>query len=163
MFVLNIKGAMKSPSLWCFLAIVTVLGTFKPKIISDFEPYLSFFAWLTVVFIFTYNIVNFKKIWFNQKELEKIYNFTEIKKLKEMHVRTVVVLGLSKVGKTTFINSLFNESSAKQKTQDINGRLKKLKNNQCVIFVDVSGDSMSQIYQALQIADVNAMLDFNIL
>ncbi|CDH00529.1 GTPase domain-containing protein [Xenorhabdus bovienii] len=154
MFILDIKGAMKSPSLWCFLVIVTVLGTFKPKFISDFEPYVSFFAWKIIISILIYKMVNFKKIRFNQRELEKIYNFNEIKNLKEKHVRTVVVLGLSKVGKTTFVNSLFNESSAKQKTQNINGRLKKLKNSQFVIFVDVSGESIPQAYQALQIADV---------
>ncbi|MDE9456066.1 GTPase domain-containing protein [Xenorhabdus bovienii] len=160
MFVLDIKGAMKSPSLWCFLAIVTVLGTFKPKFISDFEPYVSLFAWLILVFIFIYNVIKVKKIWFNPRELEKTYNFNEIKKLKKKYVRAVVVLGLSRVGKTTFINSLFNDFSAKQRTQNINGRLKKLKNSQYVIFVDVSGESVPQIYQVLQMADfIIIMLD----
>ncbi|MDE9446713.1 GTPase domain-containing protein [Xenorhabdus bovienii] len=154
MFVLDIKGAMKSPSLWCFLAIVTVLGSFKPKFISDFEPYVSRFVWLILAFIFIYKIIKLKKIWFKQSELEKIYSFNGIKKLKKKHVKTVVVLGLSRVGKTTFINSLFNDYPAKQRTQNIQGRLKKLKINQHVVFVDVSGDSIPQIYQALQIADV---------
>ncbi|MDE9487228.1 GTPase domain-containing protein [Xenorhabdus bovienii] len=157
--ILDIKGVMKSPLIWVIIFIITIFGVFKPEFISDFEPYTKYFIYF-IIFLAVIKYVKVKKIWFRPHELERTYNLDEIKKLKQQCIKVIVVLGVSNVGKTTLINSIFNGSSAKNRTQHIIGRVAKLKNNQYVIFVDVSGEVIPQAYQTLPIANfIIIMLD----
>lgn len=69
-------------------------------------------------------------------------------------ISKVVFIGLNNVGKTTLINSFFNEKYSKIRTQEISGRIKLLDNGKYICFIDVSGESEEQHYIGIKNADL---------
>lgn len=113
--------------IWSFLLILFIL----------YLGYLFFFDSRTNI------LLNF-----NDRQL----SYQEIEKIKG--VNKVVFIGLNNVGKTTLINSFFNEKYSHTRTQEIIGRIKILDNKEYICFIDVSGENKEQHYMGIKIADL---------
>lgn len=101
-----------------------------------------------LVYLFFYDPRTKILLDFNDRNL----SYQEIEKIKG--VNKVVFIGLNNVGKTTLINSFFNEKYSNTRTQEIIGRIKILDNKKYICFIDVSGENKAQHYMGIKIADL---------
>ena len=80
-----------------------------------------------------------------------LLNFEKIKKLKL--IKRVALIGLSSTGKTTFINKLGHRHPTNARTQEISGKIIKLK-GKALCFIDISGEKLVQLFQVIEYADI---------
>lgn len=103
---------------------------------------------LYILFLFFFDARTKILLNFNGKKL----SIQDIQKIK--HIKKVVFIGLNDVGKTTLINSIFNEKYSNARTQAIIGRIKLFDNGKYICFIDVSGENKEQHYTGIKHSDL---------
>lgn len=139
-------------SITFLVAIISIPIPFLDPTIYDHLLKIEFIILFICLFIFIINV--FKE----NEELNllassngRLLDFKEIKKLKT--TKKIALIGLSSSGKTTFINKLGHLHSTNIRTQEISGKIIKLKGKE-LCFIDISGEKLVQQFQVLEFADV---------
>lgn len=152
---LILAAKAQKKTLWSItflVAIIQIPIPFLEPTIYDRLLNIEFIILFICLFIFIINV--FKE----NEELNllassngRLLDFKEIKKLKT--TKKIALIGLSSSGKTTFINKLGHLHSTNIRTQEISGKIIKLKGKE-LCFIDISGEKLVQQFQVLEFADV---------
>ena len=152
---LILAAKAQKKTLWSItflVAIIQIPIPFLEPTIYDRLLNIEFIILFICLFIFIINV--FKE----NEELNllassngRLLDFKDIKKLKT--TKKIALIGLSSSGKTTFINKLGHLHSTNIRTQEISGKIIKLKGKE-LCFIDISGEKLVQQFQVLEFADV---------
>ncbi|CAI1920179.1 Uncharacterised protein [Serratia fonticola] len=168
MFKRKPKNIMTSIGVWAYVIITTLLGFIYSYQHSDIQATVKEYSNLiTLVMIACLILLILQSQFihvsnrFREKDYNKIYSYQDLNRFKDV-IPIIAILGLSKTGKTTLIDSIFYKKPLNQRTQNIGGRLKNIEDNRNVLFYDMSGESNIQINDVMQYADcIIFMLDHN--
>ena len=133
------------------IGLMATLGIETPEIFG----LKNFYLWISVIalpiLIFAVKIFIHKPF----SELGKLTegNTLKLKEIEKLRLTPrVVILGLSNVGKTTLINSFFNERFPERRTQSIEGRI-KIHKGHAICLIDISGEKIPHAFQVLKMAN----------
>jgi len=162
------RNIMSSLSVWLYVFSITALAFFysfqKDEIQSSIKQHSSsitlFFIVLFILCLIQSQFI-YIKTKFKDTDYNKDYTYNDLVLFKDI-VPIVAILGLSRVGKTTLVDSMFYEKTKNQRTQKITGRLKNIEDNKNALIYDMSGENNIQINDVLQFADcIIFLLDHN--
>ena len=133
------------------IGFMATLGIETPEIFG----FKNFYLWILAI---TLPILIFVAKVFIHKPFSELGKLTEgntlnLKEIEKLRLTPrVVILGLSNVGKTTLINSFFNERFPERRTQTIEGRI-KIHKGHAICLIDISGEKIPHAFQVLKMAN----------
>lgn len=168
MFKYKPKNLMVSIGVWTYAIVITLLAFIYSYQKNDVQELIKEHSLILNVIIFSSAIlilVQSQFIYVNKRfkdrDYNRIYSFNDLSHYKDI-IPVVAVLGLSRTGKTTLIDTVFYNKPLNKRTQGIYGRLKNIGNKKDVFFYDMSGENIIQINNVMHLSDcIIFLLDHN--
>lgn len=162
------KNIMISIGVWTYVAIITLLAFIYSyqkndvqELIKENALILNIILAISAFFILIQSQFIYVNKWFKEKDYNKVYSYKDLNHYKGV-IPIVAVLGLSRTGKTTLIDTMFYNKPSNKRTQGIYGRLKNIGDKKDVFFYDMSGESTIQINDVMHLSDcIIFLLDHN--
>ncbi|HFZ1237773.1 TPA: GTPase domain-containing protein [Klebsiella pneumoniae] len=168
MFKYKPKNLMVSIGVWTYAIVITLLAFIYSYQKNDVQELIKEHSLILNVIIFSSAIlilVQSQFIYVNKRfkdrDYNRIYSYNDLSHYKDI-IPVVAVLGLSRTGKTTLIDTVFYNKPLNKRTQGIYGRLKNIGNKKDVFFYDMSGENIIQINNVMHLSDcIIFLLDHN--
>jgi len=162
------KNIMISIGVWTYVVIITLLAFIYSyqkndvqELIKEHALVLNIFLVVSAIFILIQSQFIYVNKRFKEKDYNKVYSYNDLNHYKDI-IPIVAVLGLSRTGKTTLIDTVFYNKPLNKRTQGIYGRLKNIGDKKDVFFYDMSGESIIQINDVMHLSDcIIFLLDHN--
>ncbi|HDG7592985.1 TPA: GTPase domain-containing protein [Klebsiella pneumoniae] len=159
---------MVSIGVWTYAIVITLLAFIYSYQKNDVQELIKEHSLILNVIIFSSAIlilVQSQFIYVNKRfkdrDYNRIYSYNDLSHYKDI-IPVVAVLGLSRTGKTTLIDTVFYNKPLNKRTQGIYGRLKNIGNKKDVFFYDMSGENIIQINNVMHLSDcIIFLLDHN--
>ncbi|MGM3181525.1 GTPase domain-containing protein [Dickeya oryzae] len=168
MFKHKPKNIMASIGAWAYAIIITLLAFIYSyqkndvqELIKENAFILNFILGISVLLVLIQSQFIYVKKRFKEKDYNKIYSYNDLNYFKGV-IPIVAVLGLSRTGKTTLIDTILYNKPLNKRTQGVYGRLKNIEDKKNVFFYDMSGESTIQINNVMHSSDcIIFLLDHN--
>lgn len=162
------KNVMTSLGVWLYIFGVTAFAFFYSfqkdefqGLVKEYSLFVSIFFVVLFLYCFIQSQIVYVKVNFKNDDYSKLYSYKDLELYKGI-IPIVAILGLSRVGKTTLVESMFYEKAKNQRTQKITGRLKHIQDKKNALIYDMSGENNIQINDVLQFSDcIIFLLDHN--
>lgn len=159
---------MISIGVWTYVVIITLLAFIYSyqkndvqELIKEYALVLNIVLVVSGIFILIQSQFIYVNKRFKEKDYNKVYSYNDLNHYKDI-IPIVAVLGLSRTGKTTLIDTVFYNKPLNKRTQGIYGRLKNIGDKKDVFFYDMSGESTIQINDVMHLSDcIIFLLDHN--
>ncbi|CAM7563577.1 MULTISPECIES: GTPase domain-containing protein [Enterobacteriaceae] len=168
MFKYKPKNLMVSIGVWTYAIVITLLAFIYSyqkndvqELIKEHSLILNIIIFSSAILILVQSQFIYVNKRFKDRDYNRIYSYNDLSHYKDI-IPVVAVLGLSRTGKTTLIDTVFYNKPLNKRTQGIYGRLKNIGNKKDVFFYDMSGENIIQINNVMHLSDcIIFLLDHN--
>lgn len=168
MFKYKPKNLMVSIGVWTYAIVITLLAFIYSyqkndvqELIKEHSLILNAIIFFSAILILVQSQFIYVNKRFKDRDYNRIYSYNDLSHYKDI-IPVVAVLGLSRTGKTTLIDTVFYNKPLNKRTQGIYGRLKNIGNKKDVFFYDMSGENIIQINNVMHLSDcIIFLLDHN--
>ncbi|HBQ5649736.1 GTPase domain-containing protein [Klebsiella pneumoniae] len=159
---------MVSIGVWTYAIVITLLAFIYSyqkndvqELIKEHSLILNIIIFSSAILILVQSQFIYVNKRFKDRDYNRIYSYNDLSHYKDI-IPVVAVLGLSRTGKTTLIDTVFYNKPLNKRTQGIYGRLKNIGNKKDVFFYDMSGENIIQINNVMHLSDcIIFLLDHN--
>ncbi len=159
MFKHKSRNVMTSTGVWAYVILITLLAFIysyqedgTQRFIKEYSGVITFCIIIGLLLCLLQSQFVYINTRFKEEDYNKLYSYKDLAHFKGV-IPIVAVLGISRTGKTTLIDSIFYNKPSNKRTQSINGRLKNIGNDKDFLIFDMSGENNIQINDVMHFSD----------